>query len=55
MPRIEDNNSFNYQAKLDRQDRQQERRQKANERKLLAALNSCSRETKQNFADILSQ
>jgi hypothetical protein len=35
------------------EDSRQEAKQRENERKLLAALNSCSKETKQNYADLL--
>lgn len=55
MPRSNDDNTFSYLAKLDREDVRQERAQKTAERKLIAALNSCSAETKQSFADLLRQ
>ncbi len=55
MPRSrksKDQTSFEF---IIQEDSRQQARQRESERKLLAALNSCSAETKQNFADILSQ
>jgi hypothetical protein len=43
-------NSFEF---ILQEDSRQEARQRENERKLLAALNSCSKESKQNYAELL--
>jgi hypothetical protein len=42
--------SFQY---ILEEDSRQEAKQRENERRLLAALNSCSRESKQKYAEIL--
>jgi hypothetical protein len=53
MPRNKDENTFSYLAKLEQEDEKLELQQKMAEENLIKALNSCSLESRQQYANLL--